>query len=282
MYKEILTTIAILSAYIPSGNIEINQDNSQELLEYTEQDGNKIYYQYSNYSSQYYAVESKTYYTIKSKNYYKLEMLRINANLSIYQLENLEFYGAIETSNSIKWTSFIECYTCETTKNEEIKNIWNINSKQNQFSEFIQIWQNDRYMEEEIISDVATPQATIAATGDSWSGNVTINSEPNSTLYIWNSIYMQTQETPIQAKVYTQGTWTALTFTQNQPTYTTEVIDIPSMILFILTAPFTFISQAFNITLFAGTQYQINVSYIFMAVITAGILILVIKTLMGK
>lgn len=51
----------------------------------------------------------------------------------------------------------------------------------------------------------------------------------------------------------------------------TEVVDIPGLMFNILTMPFAFISQAFNLTLFPGTLWEINIANLFLAVI--GILI---------
>lgn len=46
-----------------------------------------------------------------------------------------------------------------------------------------------------------------------------------------------------------------------------EVIDIPGIMWQILTMPFAFVSQAFNLTLFPGTPYQVNISNLFLSII---------------
>ena len=51
----------------------------------------------------------------------------------------------------------------------------------------------------------------------------------------------------------------------NNPTY--EVIDLPNVMLSILTMPFTFFSQAFNLTLFPNTPYAINVGHTILIVV---------------
>ena len=48
---------------------------------------------------------------------------------------------------------------------------------------------------------------------------------------------------------------------------TYEVIDIPGLMWEILTMPFAFVSQAFNLTLFPGTPYQLNISNLFLSII---------------
>lgn len=51
----------------------------------------------------------------------------------------------------------------------------------------------------------------------------------------------------------------------NNPTY--EVIDLPNVMLSILTMPFTFFSQAFNLTLFPNTPYAINVGHTILIIV---------------
>ena len=48
---------------------------------------------------------------------------------------------------------------------------------------------------------------------------------------------------------------------------TYEVIDIPGLMWEILTMPFAFVSQAFNLTLFPGTPYQLNIANLFLSII---------------
>lgn len=62
---------------------------------------------------------------------------------------------------------------------------------------------------------------------------------------------------------------------------TQEIVDIPGLMFQVLTMPFTFISAAFNLTLFPGTPYQINISNLFMAIIAVMAFIFIIKLLIG-
>lgn len=57
---------------------------------------------------------------------------------------------------------------------------------------------------------------------------------------------------------------------------TMEVIDIPGLMFQILTMPFTFISMAFNLTLFPGTPYQVNISSLLLTIIGLAILIMIL------
>ena len=61
-----------------------------------------------------------------------------------------------------------------------------------------------------------------------------------------------------------------------------EVIDLPGLMWVILTLPFSFISTAFNLTLFPGTPYQVNISQLFLVVIGLLIFIWIIKKLIGS
>lgn len=61
------------------------------------------------------------------------------------------------------------------------------------------------------------------------------------------------------------------------PTYDYEIVDIGGLMFDILTMPFAFVSQAFNITLFPGTAYSINISNLFLAVFAALTFIFIIK-----
>lgn len=65
------------------------------------------------------------------------------------------------------------------------------------------------------------------------------------------------------------------------PSGTTEVIDIPDIMFTVLTMPFSFISVAFNLTLFPGTPYQVNISALFLAILAVLIFITIMKVLIS-
>lgn len=54
-------------------------------------------------------------------------------------------------------------------------------------------------------------------------------------------------------------------------------IDIRGLMLNILTMPFTFISQAFNVTMWEGTPYQINLSNLILSLIAIATILFIIK-----
>lgn len=61
------------------------------------------------------------------------------------------------------------------------------------------------------------------------------------------------------------------------PGGTGEIVDIPGMMFTILGMPFAFVAQAFDLTVFPGTAYAVNLSHIFLAIAGAGILLFIIK-----
>ena len=65
----------------------------------------------------------------------------------------------------------------------------------------------------------------------------------------------------------------------NNPTY--EVIDLPNVMLSILTMPFTFFSQAFNLTLFPNTPYALNIGHTILIIVGVIGTIYLIKYLVG-
>lgn len=67
---------------------------------------------------------------------------------------------------------------------------------------------------------------------------------------------------------------------EEPPIINQEVIDLPSLIFSIIGLPFTFINNAFNLTLFQGTAYQVNVRDVVMLIIGGMVLLLIIKKIM--
>lgn len=60
-----------------------------------------------------------------------------------------------------------------------------------------------------------------------------------------------------------------------------EVVNLPSLMFNILSMPFAFFSNAFNLTLFSGTPYAINIGDVIMFIISLVILIAIIKMIMN-
>ena len=62
---------------------------------------------------------------------------------------------------------------------------------------------------------------------------------------------------------------------------TTEVVDIPGTMIYVLGMPFTFISTAFNLTIFPGTPYQINLSMLFLSIIAILVFVFLLKVILN-
>ena len=92
-------------------------------------------------------------------------------------------------------------------------------------------------------------------------GSITIENQPASKLYltIFYGINIVEKKTLDEVK------------TEN------EIVDIPSIMLLILTLPFSFLSQAFDLTLFKGTQYAFNAADIILTIVGAIIIFYIIK-----
>lgn len=73
-----------------------------------------------------------------------------------------------------------------------------------------------------------------------------------------------------------------ITSAKNNVTYTQEIVDIPGLMFTILGLPFSFISQAFDLTIFPGTPYQVNFSNIFLGFIAIAMLLWVLKLILGQ
>ena len=115
----------------------------------------------------------------------------------------------------------------------------------------------------------------------------------NKTLLYWNRY--NEEETPLKllntgleqanlSKSITLEKDIKITFQaiNTQTIITQEVIDIPSIMFEVLTMPFTFISTAFNLTLFPGTQYMINISDIVFMILGTMIIIFLVKLIFSK
>lgn len=157
---------------------------------------------------------------------------------------------------------------------------------QNDWSTFINrqitTWTGERILEE--INDpnnnyfFTTQSDLIPITSDTKDDNFEVELVPNGKTYIAIEyvpiVEMQEEydETIALLPTYNDyvdfhtGNWT-ITGTNIIPSGTYEVIDIGGLMMEILTMPFAFISQAFNLTLFPGTPYQINISNLFLSII---------------
>ena len=61
-----------------------------------------------------------------------------------------------------------------------------------------------------------------------------------------------------------------------------EIVDIPGLMWNVLSMPFAFISQAFNLTLFPGTPYSINFSNLFLTIFGGLVFIFIFKLILKR
>lgn len=69
-------------------------------------------------------------------------------------------------------------------------------------------------------------------------------------------------------------------YTTIEGTY--EVIDIPGLMFTILGMPLQWISTAFNLTIFPGTPYAINIGHLYLAIMFSLTLVVVLKLILGS
>lgn len=93
------------------------------------------------------------------------------------------------------------------------------------------------------------------------------------------------QYQPSNGAVYRINTDSSLQNIYSITTETTinyDVIDLPNLMFTILTMPFSFVSQAFNLKLFPNTPYYIDVSSLFLAIVATMTFIFIIKLILNR
>lgn len=81
---------------------------------------------------------------------------------------------------------------------------------------------------------------------------------------------------------YTQNNGGSFTANYTTATIIQEIVDIPGIMWQILSMPFTFISTAFNLTLFPGTPYQVNISNLLLTVFGVLVFVFIFKLILKK
>lgn len=90
-----------------------------------------------------------------------------------------------------------------------------------------------------------------------------------------------TGETKTNKIYYTEGTVLNFTGTNVIPTGQYEIVNISGLLFEILTMPFTFISMAFDVTLFPNTPYSINISQLLLALIAVLVFVFLLKIIIA-
>lgn len=114
-----------------------------------------------------------------------------------------------------------------------------------------------------------------------------VNIEPGVTNYLISYVEMLTTEVTSYGTssqdpsvwVWNPGTKTITGIVLGNINY--EVVNIPDIMFNVLTMPFAFISQAFNLTLFPGTPYAVNIGNLLLIIIGVAIMITLLKIIAG-
>lgn len=147
--------------------------------------------------------------------------------------------------------------------------------------------QTRQFQAREILYDIEDVNNNFFYTKQTWwldgrtqADNTEITLQPNKTNYI-AIMYMPMVEASVNNQTV-DASYTTLPFRDtddlNQtnfvftgtniiPDGTYEVVDLPGLMWQILEMPFAFVSQAFNVTLFPGTPYQVNISNLFLSIV---------------
>ena len=161
-----------------------------------------------------------------------------------------------------------------TINETEITNIKNTLSNAQNWYDYLSI---STYQTEQNIYNWA-PQETLKTPKN--------NNEMFEEMYIYirawgyhNSIY--TQEFPAWIP-YTYYNYTGYAEINKEiPASTIEVVDVGGLMLQIISMPFSFISTAFNLTLFPGTPYQINIGNFILGILAILTILFIIKIFPG-
>lgn len=214
-------------------------------------------------------------YVAQITPYYQLA----NEDITLYERINLDFTG-------------------QTTVNFTYNVWWTTDSDASQWIDrrdwvgVGQVWQliTDAELQQYANKTIVYSYSTESATTNSQPYvdiPITITSQGNrETIWLFMSIWTQYISTTNITQDRTNRHLFVNTFALNADIIPTtqqiEVVDIPGLMFTVLTMPFAFISQAFDLTLFPGTAYQINISQLFLGLIGVAMLLWVLKIILGR
>jgi len=179
------------------------------------------------------------------------------------RVDHQYFVKRVYTTNQDNWSSYINKQLINYTANSIIQDIKDVNNG-------FYYTETDEITE---ITSLETTDVTEISIVPSKTNYIILNyvpvikasqKDPNTNQ--WNDFGTNYINVPVVQQEYGYTTM-HITGTNIIPDGTYEVIDIPGLMWQILTMPFAFISQAFNLTLFPGTPYQVNISNLFLSII---------------
>lgn len=199
--------------------------------------------------------------------------INIDINYTFADTGTTSLRSTIYSSTEYNWNNFIDQQLTDTTASDIIASIYNIN--------------NGYYYNYQVNDKVIQNSGSVDYLGYQ-EHEITI--QPNIVnYYVIDYVPSMVEPQPVQepylytstsSPISVSTTNIRITGTNIIPNSDYEVIDLPGFMFQILTMPFAFISQAFNLTLFPGTPYQINISNLLLAIIAFLVFIFIIRIMM--
>lgn len=208
-------------------------------------------------------VYETTYYTCLKFNNYASALL----DIKLYT----ELWASLDISGTASQTIRKNCsITTDTTADQLIdltmtasteNTILNLINNEITWDEIRQQQQDSQYVSNNQVNEYRNLQEDIYVA-------------QNESKFVLLRLTIFTAHTTAQ---YTDNQSITINGSYNSSTINYEIVDIPGIMFTVLTMPFSFISTAFNLTIFPNTPYQINFANLFMVILATFVLMYLIK-----
>lgn len=282
--------------------------NAQKIEDST--NNNIFYLRYinttSNYDNDVIEINQNTYYQLGWKlstpkrcaqlMYVITEVIPNEEITGTYEIKNEQrlndtYYNQSYSSNALyQWNYKIPYSNLTITQKTNLESILNKNNNQ---TITYDNWTNDLTSIDSMISagietsTLSNPDTFIYSLNQQMKINtINGNYEDGRTIYItkynlsYNSLLQNTNPEQF-GDCFDPLMWIPANAQYNlqweTPAQTGEIVDIPGIMFTMLGMPFAFVAQAFDLTIFPGTPYAVNLSHIFLAIAGAGILLFIVK-----
>lgn len=262
-----------------------------------------------------YIVASSEYKTENTNNYTEFGTRTIsgtNYNINPYQIVFMKIQNTTDTVNSFNWIYTIqprEIWIGGTRQNYQYKKQVYVSQNTTQLELFWQMLQlniqtipgtstywsyNPWLMRDRLLSNLQNKLqdelltrliATNAPTPEESTTTISeYKNETNIVIFyteLISTISQKQNNYNVADTIFGDNTTLKLkTFTDVPQPTNYEVVNVPGLLFQILTMPFTFYSQAFNLTLFPGTPYQFSVTHILLFIVALLIFAYIIRLIM--